>query len=41
MHGGEATHAAVLFVELAINLHQRPWGFRTAGEQATANDCLG
>ena len=40
LHRGEATHAAVLFVALAVDFHDLTGRFRAAGEHAAANHRL-
>jgi len=40
-HGGDAAHAAVLFVQLAADLDDLAWGFRGAGEDPAADDAVG
>src|ERR1044072_7892449 len=40
-HRGVRTHAAILLIELAGNLHDLAWRFATPGEQAAEDDGVG
>ncbi len=40
-HGGEAAHAAVLFIEFTADFHDLAGGFGATGEEAAAHDALG
>src|SRR5690606_19710745 len=41
LHGGETSHAAVLFVKLAVDLDNFTGRFATAGEEAAADNRIG
>ena len=40
-HGGGATHAAILFIEFAVDLDDLPGGFVATGEEAAAHHTIG
>ena len=40
LHRRQTAHTAILFVELAVDLHDLPGGLRTAGEQSATDDAM-